>query len=349
VILLMFGVGMHFSVRDLLAVRTIALPGAVAQIAAATGLGTGIALLWGWSLGAGLVFGLALSVASTVVLLRALEARGLLTSTNGRIAIGWLIVEDLVMVLTLVLLPTLAGLLGDQPSDHRLDGTTSADLWMTLGATMGKVAAFLVLMQVIGTRLFPQLLKWVEDTGSRELFTLAVIALALGVAFGSAQLFGISFALGAFFAGVVINESDFSHRAATDLQPLQNAFAVLFFVAVGMLFDPSILLRQSLQVLAVLSIIVVGKSLAALLIVLAFRYPLDTALTVAAALAQIGEFSFILAGLGLSLGLLPADGHNLIVAGALLSITLNPLVFQAVTALHKSETANKRIRRNANA
>jgi len=335
VILLMFGVGMHFSMRDLWAVRAIALPGAIAQIAVATALGVGLALFWGWSIGAGLVFGLALSVASTVVLLQALEARGNLDSRDGRIAVGWLIVEDLVMVVTLVLLPALAGPLGGQSLDDG-HGAVSGKLWETLGVTLGKVAVFVTLMLVVGTRLFPWLLKRVERTGSRELFTLAVVALALGVAFGSAALFGVSFALGAFFAGVVINESDLSHRAATDLQPLQDAFAVLFFVAVGMLFDPIILLQQPLQILTVLAIIVVGKSLAAFGIVLALKYPLDTALTVSAALAQIGEFSFILAGLGVSLSLLPTEGHHLILAGALLSITLNPLTFFIASKLQPS-------------
>ncbi len=338
VILLMFGVGMHFSVHDLWAVRAIALPGSIAQIVVATTLGVGIAFSWGWSLGAGLVFGLALSVASTVVLLRELEARGNVESGDGRIAVGWLVVEDLVMVLTLVLLPALAEPLGGHVLDDS-HGTASSSLWATLGLTLGKVVVFVALMLMVGTRLFPWLLKRVERTGSRELFTLAVVALALGVAFGSAQLFGVSFALGAFFAGVVINESDLSHRAATDLQPLQDAFAVLFFVAVGMLFDPTILLRQPLQVITVLAIIVFGKSLAALGIVLALRYPLGTALTVSAALAQIGEFSFILAGLGVRLGLLPPEGQNLILAGALLSITLNPLVFHAVSKLQPAQAA----------
>jgi CPA2 family monovalent cation:H+ antiporter-2 len=319
VILLMFGVGMHFSVRDLMAVRLIALPGAIVQIAVATALGAGVALMWGWRLDGGLVLGLSLSVASTVVLLRALEAHGRLNTGDGRIAVGWLIVEDLVMVLAVVLLPALAG---------PLDGLVS--LWATLGLTLGKVAVFVVLMLAVGTRLFPWLLKRVEATGSRELFTLAVVALALGVAFGSSELFGVSFALGAFFAGVVINESDLSHRVATDLQPLRDAFAVLFFVGVGMLFDPVIFARQPFQVLAVVVIIVVGKSLAALGIVLALRYPLRTALTVSAALAQIGEFSFILAGLGIRLNLMPTQGQSLIVAGALLSITLNPLLFYGI-------------------
>ncbi len=330
VILLMFGVGLHFSVRDLLAVRTIALPGAVAQITAATAMGVAVTSLWGWSFGAGLVFGLALSVASTVVLLHALEARHSLESDNGRIAVGWLIVEDLVMVLTLVLLPALAKPLGGQVLGEG-HGTASGNLWITLGLTMGKVIVFIILMLFVGTRLFPWLLKRVERTGSRELFTLAIVTLALGVAYGSAQLFGVSLALGAFFAGVVINESDLGHRVATNLRPLQDAFAVPFFVAVGMLFDPGILLRQPIQVLTVLGIIVIGKSLAAFGIVRALRHPADTALTVSTALAQIGEFSFILAGLGISLGLLPPEGQNLILAGAMLSIMVNPFLFHIIT------------------
>jgi CPA2 family monovalent cation:H+ antiporter-2 len=328
VILLMFGVGTHFSVRDLFAVRAVALPGALAQIVVATALGAGVASFWGWPLGAGIIFGLSLSVASTVVLLRALEARDIVGSSDGRIAIGWLVVEDLAMVLALVLLPVVAGPMGGHVTDQIETG-----MWRALAFTIGKVVIFIGLMLVVGVRFFPWLLARVERTGSRELFTLAVIALALGVAFGSAKLFGVSFALGAFFAGMVINESDLSHRAAKDLQPLQDAFAVLFFVAVGMLFDPSILIREPLQVLAVLAIIVIGKSLAAFGIVLVLRRPIRTALIVSAALAQIGEFSFILAGLGVSFGLLPAEGLNLILAGALLSITLNPAVFNAATAL----------------
>ena len=327
VILLMFGVGMHFSLHDLLAARGVALPGAIAQIAVATALGLGVALLWGWPFGHGLVFGLSLSVASTVVLLRALEARGLMDSDDGRIAVGWLIVEDLAIVLALVLLPAFAESLGGRATDAA--GPTGA-LWATLGLTLGKIALFVALMLVVGTRIFPWLLAKVEETGSRELFTLAVIALSLGVAFASAKLFGVSFALGAFFAGMVINESDLSHRAAQDSQPLQDAFSGLFFVAVGMLFDPQILLAEPLRVLATLAIVVVGKSLAALGIVLALRYSLGTALTVSAALAQIGEFSFILAGLGMTLGLLPAEGNSLVLAAALLSITLNPLLFSLI-------------------
>jgi CPA2 family monovalent cation:H+ antiporter-2 len=327
VMLLMFGVGMHFSVSDLWAVRGIAVPGAVAQIVVATALGDALALWWGWSLGAGLVFGLALSVASTVVLLRALEARGLVNSEDGRIAVGWLIVEDLVMVLALVLLPVLAVPLGAPAAGPEPPG----GIWAAVGWTLAKVAAFVALMLLAGTRVFPWLLKRVEGTGSRELFTLAVIALSLGVAFGAAELFGVSFALGAFFAGVVVHESDLSHRAAHELQPLQDVFAALFFVSVGMLFDPTVLVRQPLQVLAEVGIIVVGKSLVALGIVLALGRPASTALTVSAALAQIGEFSFILASMGIALGLLPQEGQSLIVAGALLSITLNPLAFQAVS------------------
>ncbi len=323
VILLMFGVGIHFSMHDLLAVRAIALPGAIVQIMVATVLSIGVARLWGWSLGAGLVFGLALSVASTVVVLRTLETYGNLGSPDGRIAIGWLIVEDLAMVLVLVLLPALAAPLGGQPSTYE-SAAASSSLWITLGITLLKIAVFIALMLVVGTKFFPWLLKQAERTGWRELFTLAVVSLALGVAFGSAKLFGVSFALGAFFAGVVLNESDVSHRAASSLQPLQDAFGVLFFVAVGMLFDPSILVREPLQVLTVLAIIVVGKSLAALGIVLLLRHRMPTALTVSAALAQIGEFSFILAGLGVNLGLLPVNGRDLILAGALLSISLNP-------------------------
>ncbi|WP_448208268.1 YbaL family putative K(+) efflux transporter [Azospirillum sp. sgz302134] len=331
VILLMFGVGLHFSIKDLLAVRTIAIPGALAQIAMATALGIGVTHMWGWPFGAGLVFGLALSVASTVVLLRALEERNILDSENGRIAVGWLIVEDLAMVLALVLLPALAGVLGGTP--RGVAGETGGALAVTLALTLGKVGLFLALVLVVGTRAIPWLLMQVARTGSRELFTLSVLATALGIAFGSAALFGVSFALGAFFAGVVLSESDFSHQAAADALPLQDAFAVLFFVSVGMLFDPTILIREPLAVLAVVLVIALGKSLAAFGIVLAFGYPASTALTVSASLAQIGEFSFILAGLGVTLGLLPPEGRDLILAGALLSITLNPLVFAGLDRL----------------
>ena len=329
VILLMFGVGLHFSPKDLLAVRKIAVPGALAQIAAATVLGMFVSHLWGWSWGSGFVFGLSLSVASTVVLLRALEDRGALETGEGRIAVGWLIVEDLVTVLVLVLLPALAVPLGGTPGE----AAPSGSLGGAIAWTFVKVAAFVALMFVVGRRAVPWLLERVARTGSRELFTLGVLATALGIAVGAASLFGVSFALGAFFAGVVISESDLSTKAASDALPLQDAFAVLFFVAVGMLFDPMVLVRDPLKVVAVVLIIMIGKSIAALGIVLAFRRPLHTALTISASLAQIGEFSFILAALGLSLGLLPPQAQSLIVAGALISITLNPLMFAAIAWL----------------
>ena len=329
VILLMFGVGLHFSLDDLLAVRRIALPGAIAQIGVATALGAGVAAVWGWSLGTGIVFGLALSVASTVVLIRTLEQRGSLQSGNGQIAVGWLIVEDLAMILVLVLLPPLSGWLGGSAGD--LSGNTANwDLLKTLMVTLGKILIFVGVIFVVGRRVFPWLLWHVASTSSRELFTLCGIAAAVGIAYGSAQLFGVSFALGAFFAGMVMRESHLSHRAAEESLPLRDAFSVLFFVSVGMLFDPGILLEQPLQVIIVVAIIIIGKSLAAFLLILAFRYPLNTALTVSASLAQIGEFSFILAGLGVSLGLLPREGQDLILAGALISISLNHLLFQAI-------------------
>ena len=326
VMLLMFGVGLHFSLGDLLAVRKIAVPGAVVQMTVATALGMGLAHWWGWNLGGALVFGLSLSVASTVVLLRALESRGILDSVNGRIAVGWLVVEDLVMVLVLVLLPPLGSWLSGKTD-------ASADvnmLWKTLGMTLLQVGGFVALMLVVGRRFFPWVLWHVQRTGSRELFTLCVVAAAVSIAFGATALFGVSFALGAFFAGMVMRESEFSHRAAEESLPLRDAFAVLFFVSVGMLFDPWVLLERPLQVLAVVGIIIVGKSLAAGLLVMAFRYPLNTALTVSASLAQIGEFSFILVALGASLGLLPPEGQSLVLAGALISIALNQLVFKAV-------------------
>jgi CPA2 family monovalent cation:H+ antiporter-2 len=331
VILLMFGVGLHFSVKDLLAVRRIAVPGAVVQILTATAIGAGLAHAWGWGLGAGLVFGLALSVASTVVLLRALEERKALDSSNGRIAVGWLIVEDMVMVLALVLLPAFAVPLGGTSGGGAAGGGPA--LLLTVALTMGKVAAFVVLMLAVGRRLIPRLLMRVARTGSRELFTLAVLALALGIALGAVKLFDVSFALGAFFAGVVLSESDLSHQAAADTLPLKDAFAVLFFVSVGMLFDPSILVRQPVAVALTVLTIVLGKSLAAFAIVLALGHPLATALTVSASLAQIGEFSFILAGLGITLGVLPEAGRDLLLAGALLSITLNPFVFKGADRL----------------
>jgi CPA2 family monovalent cation:H+ antiporter-2 len=309
-----------------MAVRRIAIPGAIGQIALATLIGVGMVHLWGWSLGAGLVLGLSLSVASTVVLLKAMEERNSVGTPNGRIAIGWLIVEDLAMVLALVLLPALAEALGGHGGSEP-HGAGDHGLAVTLAITLAKVSAFIALLLVVGPRVLPWLLYRVARTGSRELFTLSVLAVALGIAFGSAYFFGVSFALGAFFAGMVLHESDLSHKAAANSLPLQDAFAVLFFVSVGMLFDPSILVRQPVMVASVVLLIIVGKSLIALCIVLLLRYPLSTALTVSASLAQIGEFSFILAGLGISYGLLPAEGLSLILAGAIISITLNPVVF----------------------
>lgn len=338
VMLLMFGVGLHFSLQDLMAVRRIAIPGAIVQIVVAVLMGMLLAWCWGWSMGAALVFGLCLSVASTVVLLRALEAQGLLSSLQGKIAVGWLVVEDLVMVMVLVLLPALAGLL--TPHDDQ------APNWPTLleaiGWTLTKVAAFIALMLLVGRRLLPRLLWWVARTGSQELFTLSVIAVAVGVAFGAAKLFDVSFALGAFFAGMMMRESEFSHRAADQSLPLRDAFAVLFFVSVGMLFDPSVLWTQPLQLLMVVVIIMVGKTLAAMALTLLFRYPLSTALTVGVSLAQIGEFSFILAGLGIQLQLLPQQGHHLILAAALLSIALNPLLFSLQPAVQRYLLARSR-------
>lgn len=326
VILLMFGVGLHFSLDDLWAVRRIALPGAIIQITVATALGIAVSKFWGWSLGAGIVFGLALSVASAVVLLRALENRGVLESVNGRIAVGSLVVEDLVMVLVLVFLPPLAGWLG---GDVNGLAEKSGDGILKM-LVLGKVLIFVVLMLVVGRRVFSWLLWQVARAGLRELFTLSVIAVAVCIAFGSAELFGVSFALGAFFAGMAMRESQLSHRAAEESLPLRDAFSVLFFVSVGMLFDPDILLQQPLQLLIVVSMIIFGKSLAAFLLVLAFRYPLNTAITVSASLAQIGEFSFILTGLGVTLGLLPFEGQSLILAGAIISIALNPLLFHVI-------------------
>ncbi|MEJ8851784.1 YbaL family putative K(+) efflux transporter [Variovorax rhizosphaerae] len=344
VMLLMFGVGLHFSLDDLLTVRKIAVPGALVQIAVATLLGGGLAVWWGWSLGAALVFGLALSVASTVVLLRALETLGILDTFTGRIAVGWLVVEDLAMVLVLVLLPPLAGALGGSGAVE-----TSEPVWQTLGLTLLQVGGFVALMLVVGRRVFPWVLWQVTRTGSRELFTLCVVAAAVSIAFASAALFGVSFALGAFFAGMVMRESEFAHRAAQESLPLRDAFAVLFFVSVGMLFDPMVMIERPLQVLAVVGVIVVGKSMAACLLVLLLRYPLHTALTVSASLAQIGEFSFILAGLGMSLGLLSAEGQSLILAGALISIATNPLWFSAIAPMQKWLRARSSLARDLDA
>jgi CPA2 family monovalent cation:H+ antiporter-2 len=338
VILLMFGVGIHFSVGDLLAVRRIALPGAIGQILVATLLGAVVSHLLGWPWGAGLVFGLCLSVASTVVLLRALEDRGILDTTDGRIAVGWLVVEDLVTVIVLVLLPAVAGPLGGTGSGA---SGGSESLVVALALTLGKVIGFVALMLIVGIRAVPWLLLRVARTGSRELFTLAVLAVALGIAFGAAVLFGVSFALGAFFAGMVVNASELSQEAAEDALPLQDAFSVLFFVAVGMLFDPRIILQQPLELLAVVFIVMIGKSAAAYAIVRLFGRPAHTALVISASLAQIGEFSFILAALARALGLLPAQGESLIVAGALISITLNPAAFAAAGRAYRHRSGQE--------
>ena len=338
VILLMFGVGLHFSLKDLLSVKNIAIPGAVAQISIATLLGMGMAWALDWPMGEGFLFGLALSVASTVVLLTALQERRLVETKRGRIAVGWLIVEDIAMVLALVLIPALSGVLGGKG-----EALGTGALLTTLVLTLGKVVAFVAVMLIVGRRVIPWILERIADTGSRELFRLAVLAIALGFALGSAYVFGVSFALGAFFAGMILSESELSHRAAEESLPLRDAFAVLFFVSVGMLFDPSILIRHPFLVLATLLIIVVGKSLAALFIVRAFGHPLSTALTISASLAQIGEFSFILATLGISLGLLSPTARDLILGCAILSILVNPLLFSLLDrlkpALEKRERA----------
>ncbi len=338
VILLMFGVGLHFSLKDLLSVRAIAIPGAIVQIIVATLLGAGLAWILGWSMQAGFVFGLALSVASTVVLLRAMQERRLIETERGRIAVGWLIVEDLAMVLALVLLPAIAGVVnGKNPSAEVVHAASdpianyfNLGIGGIIALTLGKVAAFVALMLIVGRRVIPWTLHAIAHTGSRELFRLAVLAIALGVAFGASKLFGVSLALGAFFAGMIMSESELSHRAAEESLPLRDAFAVLFFVSVGMLFDPMTIINDPLPLLATLAIIVVGKSLAAFFIVLAFGYPTGTALIISASLAQIGEFSFILAELGVGLGMLPEEGRDLILGGAILSILLNPLVFAGV-------------------
>lgn len=330
VMLLMFGVGLHFSLSDLMRVRNIAIPGAIVQIVVATLLGSCIAILWGWNYSSALIFGLSLSVASTVVLLKALEERGALESINGHIAIGWLLVEDLAMVIVLVLLPPLSHWQDDSASI----GVHSQPLWLVFSLTLLKVSAFIAFMLLVGRRYFPKLLWIVARTGSRELFTLCVIAAAISIAYVASKLFGVSFALGAFFAGMIMRESSFSHRAAEESLPLRDAFAVLFFVSVGMLFNPYVLVEQPLQILIVVGIIVIGKSIAAFILVLAFRYPLQSALVVSASLSQIGEFSFILADLGVRLDILPAEGQSFILAGALISIAINPLIFKLVNPLH---------------
>jgi CPA2 family monovalent cation:H+ antiporter-2 len=331
VILLMFGVGLHFSLKDLLSVRRIAVPGAVLQIAVATALGLMLGLWLGWSIEGSAVFGLALSVASTVVLLRALQARDMVETEKGRIAVGWLIVEDLVMVLALVLLPAMFGDRGDEAN--------GSGLLQSAAIVLVKVVGFGAFMFLIARRVLPWVLHWVAHSGSRELFRLAVLAIALGVAFGAAVIFDVSFALGAFFAGMILGETQLSRRAAEETLPLRDAFAVLFFVSVGMLFDPKVLIEQPGPVLATVAIIVFGKSIAAYALVRAFGHPNQTALTVSVSLAQIGEFSFILAGLGVGLEVLPETGRDLILAGALLSILFNPIFFTLMVKRIRADDA----------
>ena len=332
VMLLMFGVGLHFSLKDLMAVKAIAIPGAIGQIAVATVLGWGVATLMGWPPLHGVIFGFSLATASTVVLLRAMEERRLLETTRGKIAVGWLIVEDLACVLALVMMPVIAGVFGPeaQGQNHSVGSVLAS-----IGWTFVQLGLFVAVMLLVGRRVIPWILERIAGTGSRELFTLSVLAIALGVAFGAAALFGVSFALGAFFAGMMLNESELSHKAAHDSLPLRDAFAVLFFVAVGMLFDPKILVEQPLAVLATLAVILVGKTLAAGALVLLLKYPLSTALTVAVSLAQIGEFSFILVALGQSLNLVPPEAASLVVAGAIVSIALNPLWFSSIEPIRR--------------
>jgi CPA2 family monovalent cation:H+ antiporter-2 len=331
VMLLMFGVGLHFSPGDLMAVRRIAIPGAIIQLSATTIVGMSLAWWWGWSMGGALIFGLSLACASTVVLLKSLEARNILDTMNGRIAVGWLVVQDLVTVMVLVLLPPLAAVLGSTTAVVDV----SKPLWMTIGQTLLQVGAFIAIMLIAGRKILPWLLWQVARTGSRELFTLAVIAIAIGIAYGASGLFSVSFALGAFFAGTVMRESEYSHRAAEESLPLRDAFSVLFFVSVGMSFDPSIVLSQPMRVLMVVGVVIFSNALVSLALVIALRYPLNTALSVAASLAQVGEFSIILAGLGLTLGLLPQEGMSLILAGVIISIALNSAVFAAIEPVRR--------------
>lgn len=331
VMLLMFGVGLHLTLEDLLSVRRVAVPGALIRIAIATAMGAGLGIYWGWNAGAALIFGISLAVASTAVVLRALESRGTLESLSGRIAVGWLVVEDIAMVLTLVLLPPLASALDGSAATV---ASGSALAWSLL-RTLGSIAAFIALMWVVGRRVFPWLLWQAARTGSREIFTLCVIAAGLGIAYAAGRLFGVSFALGAFLAGMVLRESEFSHRAASESLPFRDAFSVLFFVSVGMLFDPSLLWREPTRLLLVLGIVIVGKTFVTMALVLLYRYPLNTALTVAVSLAQIGEFSFILAGMGVALGLLPREGQQLVLAVAVVSIALNPLLFEVVEPVQR--------------
>jgi monovalent cation:H+ antiporter-2, CPA2 family len=332
VVLLMFGVGLHFSIGDLVAVRKVAVPGALGQIVVATALGILVGSVAGWSLGEGLVLGLAISVASTVVLLRALEQRELLSSEPGRVAIGWLIVEDVFTVVALVVLPTLApGGTDGGPLDVAGD----------VGIAVAKAAALTALMLIAGARFLPWLLSRVEREGSRELFTLAVLSVALGIAFAASEVFGVSFALGAFLAGAVLSSSHLSERAAAEVLPLSDAFGVLFFVAVGMLLDPEILLDAPLEVAAVVVIVVVAKFVTAIGLVRLLGGSARAGALVGAGLAQIGEFSFIVATTAVGVGLLSARGFQLIVAAALLSIALNPLAYGVAAAIDRRDAGRR--------
>lgn len=342
IILLMFGVGLHFSVQDLSAVKKIAIPGALVQIIIATLMGTVFAYILGWPLVTGLVYGFALSVASTVVLLRALEDWNLLQSLNGHIAVGWLVVEDLAVILILVFLPPLAALAGHTNSEL-IATNLGRDVFIIFLVTILKALAFVVLMLIFGKRYIPRILSNVARKGSNELFRLAVLAIALVVAFVAAKLFGVSFALGAFFAGLFLNESSLSNRAARETLPLRDAFAVLFFVSIGMLLRPEIFIQQPLLVLITVLIIVIGKSVAAFIIVRLFRYPFYTALIISASLAQIGEFSFILAELGYKLHILSAQAKDLILAGAFISIVINPLLFGLINKFMPRPKKEKRV------
>ncbi len=329
VILLMFGVGLHFSIKDLIAVRAVAIPGALIQMILTALLAIALGHALGMPWGAGLVFALALSIASTVVLLRGLQERRLMDTERGHLAIGWLVIQDLMTVMALVLLPAVAPLL-----KHDATGApTIPALALTVAMTLGKVAAFVGVMLLIGRRVIPAIMHYVAHTGSRELFRLSVLAVALGVAFAASELFGVSFALGAFVAGMVLSESQLSQRAAEETLPLRDAFAVLFFISVGMLFDPTILLRSPLPLLGTLAVVLVGTPAIVVLILRGMRQTWNTSLTIAAGLAQIGEFSFILAALGIGLGLLDEQARDLILGASILSILLNPLLFLAVDRL----------------
>lgn len=330
VILLMFGVGLHFSLADLLSVKKIAIPGAILQTTLSTLMGMGVAKLMGWTAGTGFVFGLSLSIASTVVLTRSLQERRLMQTDRGKIAIGWLVVQDLLMVLALVLIPAIAEVMNAKGSGIPYD---SGDLARAVAITIAKAVGFIALMFVVGKRLIPEILHFVVHTGSRELFRLAVLVIALGVAYGASEWFGISFALGAFFAGMILSESTLSQRAAEETLPLRDAFAVLFFVSVGMLFNPAILLQNPFALVGTLFVVLIFNPILAYLLVRVFQQPIATAITVGASLAQIGEFSFVLASLGIALKILPQQGQDLILAAAIMSILLNPFYFAAITYL----------------